>query len=335
MYRLVESITPEDMTAIARYGYLEMMSVGYTSVREFHYLHHGPGGIPYSDENEMAKRVIEAAADAGIDITLQRVAYLAGEHVAQQRFRDANLDMALRRTEKLASEVAVPVGIAPHSIRACTPPEILQASEWARAQGVECDIHIAEQPKEVEYSHATYGQRPLIALSEALGPHVVGVHMTHLSDDEICLAGVSGMTACICPTTEGSLGDGTPRLLELLDAGASLSIGSDSHVVLDPFTEIRLLEFNERNRALSRRMLDPGAILAACTEPLDLERKVSWLELDRFHSSLTGVPWDELVSAVVLAGQPDCILGTWTKGRFITRSQPEPTQYIETMQRLM
>jgi formimidoylglutamate deiminase len=335
MYRVVQAIDPDGMETIANYTYREMLSVGYTSVCEFHYLHHGADGTPYADENEMAKRVIAAAADAGIAMRLQRVVYLSGDHNAQRRFRDPDLDTAIRRTERLANDVSVPVGIAPHSIRACTPDVIAAASDWARDSGAECHIHIAEQPKEIQFSESTYGQRPLMALRAALGPHVVGVHMTHLSDDEIQLAGAASMTACICPTTEGSLGDGLPRLRDLLDAGTQLAIGSDSHVVIDPFTEIRMLEFNERNRALSRRMLDPGAVLNACTEDLEPGRHTGWLELNTQHPALVGVPYDELVSAVVLAGRPECIVGTWMGNTFIPRQVPNPNRYLDVLQRVV
>ena len=335
MYRVVDGLDPDRLESIARYTFHEMMSAGYTSVKEFHYIHHGRSGAPYSDPNEMAKRVIAAGQSAGISMTLLRVLYLSVAETTQQRFCDPDIDTAFRWTTRLASEVPVSVGLAPHSIRACTPDQISEAIRWSKDHGMECHMHIAEQPREVNYSLERYGQRPLATIADSLDSHVVGVHMTHLSDREIKRAGEAGMTACICPTTEGSLGDGLPSLREMLDAGVRLSIGSDSNVVIDPFAEVRMLEFNERNRKQARRVVDPGSILEACTEPVISGQPTNWLELDTTHPALVGVPMHELVSAVVLSGRPDCIAGTWSGGQFRPREQPDPSRYLRALEQLL
>jgi formimidoylglutamate deiminase len=49
MYRFAQRLQPEHQEAIARHLYIEMLKAGYTSVCEFHYLHHAPGGAPYAD----------------------------------------------------------------------------------------------------------------------------------------------------------------------------------------------------------------------------------------------------------------------------------------------
>ena len=54
MYRLVGKISPEQLGVIARQLYIEMLKAGYTSVAEFHYVHHDLSGQPYANPAELA-----------------------------------------------------------------------------------------------------------------------------------------------------------------------------------------------------------------------------------------------------------------------------------------
>ena len=65
MYRFASRITPEQLHAIASQLYVEMLEAGYTSVCEFHYLHHQPDGKMYADNSAMSQAIIQAAKDAG------------------------------------------------------------------------------------------------------------------------------------------------------------------------------------------------------------------------------------------------------------------------------
>ena len=69
------------------------------------------------------------------------------------------------------------------------------------------------------------------------------MHATHLRGDDVELIAQSGAGVCVCPTTECDLADGVPQTMELHDAGIKLSVGSDSHAVIDPFAELRSLEY--------------------------------------------------------------------------------------------
>ena len=70
MYRFAARITPESLYAIAAQLYVEMLEAGYTTVCEFHYLHHQPNGRPYDDPAAMSQALIQAARDTGIRLTL-------------------------------------------------------------------------------------------------------------------------------------------------------------------------------------------------------------------------------------------------------------------------
>ncbi|MFT7621911.1 MAG: formimidoylglutamate deiminase [Myxococcota bacterium] len=335
MYALVEALDPETLQAIATYTYAEMLAAGYTRVKEFHYLHHQRGGTPYADVHELSLRLVAAAEAAGIDLELLRVAYPNVTEPAQSRFADPSVDVAIARTADLASRVDVPVGIAPHSVRAVSLDGFVACARWASEAGSECHAHVAEQPKEVAWAEATLGRRPLAALADrdVLSPSFVGVHLTHLDAAEIAACGVAALTACICPTTEANLGDGVPQTRELLEAGVRLAIGSDSQAEIDPFLELRLLEYNERNRWRQRQVLDPPALLAAACEPVVPGQPARLIELDLLHPTLIGVGAEHLASAVVMAGRPDCVRAAWF-GATRRESRPDPQPFLQVLARV-
>jgi len=260
MYAAATSLSPEQIQAVSRFAYLEMLRAGFTHVAEFHYLHHQPDGTPYADPLELSRRVLSAANDAGLGITLLRVAYQRGGPATpaspeQRRFIDTPdaYARALLDTRAITDRV----GIAAHSVRALDRPYL--ESLAALDDGL-LHAHVSEQPAEVAQCLAEHGMRPVQLLAELglLSPHFVGVHATHLDESEIGLLGAARSIACICPTTERNLGDGLPPLRELRDAGARLCLGSDSHAVIDPFAEMAALENGERLRTGRRNVLVHG-----------------------------------------------------------------------------
>ncbi|WP_216637144.1 amidohydrolase family protein [Legionella micdadei] len=75
MYRFLEKLTPEDLQAIAAQVYIEMLKAGFTTVGEFHYIHHQPNGTPYQERCLTSHHIISAAQEVGIAITLLPVLY--------------------------------------------------------------------------------------------------------------------------------------------------------------------------------------------------------------------------------------------------------------------
>ncbi len=255
MYRLVGSITPEDLTAIAAMAFCEMLESGFTRVGEFHYLHHQPDGTPYADTAEMAAALAQAADATGIALTLLPVFYAhAGfggtpPQDGQRRFvTDLDgfatlLDASRHAVAPLADAV---IGVAPHSLRAVTPEE-LAALATLDPDGP-LHLHIAEQRKEVADCVAWSGQRPVDWL---LSNHDVDarwclVHATHVTPDECSALAASGATVGLCPVTEANLGDGIFPVAAFLAAGGRFGVGSDSNVRIDLAEELRLLEYGQR-----------------------------------------------------------------------------------------
>ena len=129
MYEVASALDPDGYYRLARAVYGEMVLAGFTSVGEFHYLHHNPGGVPYANPNLMGESLIAAAHDAGIRLTLLDTCYLHGGidadlNTVQQRFADADVDAWSARVGALSNGPAVRIGAAVHSVRACTPSEI-------------------------------------------------------------------------------------------------------------------------------------------------------------------------------------------------------------------
>ncbi|SEF18969.1 formimidoylglutamate deiminase [Jiangella alba] len=270
MYALAGRLTPDTYYELARATYAEMALTGVTAVGEFHYLHHGPGGVPYADPNAMGAALRQAALDAGLRLTLLDTCYLAGGigqplDGVQLRFGDGSADGWAERFALLRDDATTRVGAAVHSVRA-VPADAIGAVA-AAAAGRPLHVHLSEQPAENEAALAAYGVTPAGLLDEhgALGPHTTVVHATHLTPGDIALLGAARTTACLCPTTERDLADGIGPARALLDAGAPLSLGTDQHAVIDLFEEARALETHERLRTLERGHFSPAELLAAAT----------------------------------------------------------------------
>lgn len=267
MYRIVRTLSPDDLAKIAAMAYVEMLESGFTRVGEFHYLHHQPDGRLYDDPAEMAKAIGRAAEETGIGLTLLPVFYAhAGfgglaPNAGQRRFIcDPDSFMRLRQAAADAL-VALPdaiVGTAPHSLRAVTPEELQIMVE--QGQGKPIHIHIAEQVKEVADCVASSGQRPVEWLLDhhAVDPNWCLVHATHVDREEMRRVAASGSVVGLCPITEANLGDGLFPAADFVAAGGQWGIGSDSNVRIDAAEELRLLEYGQRLHLRKRSVLaDP------------------------------------------------------------------------------
>lgn len=263
MYEVASRLTPDSYHRLARAVYAEMALAGITSVGEFHYLHHGPGGVRYADPNAMGEALIAAAGEAGIRITLLDTVYLHGglgrdgyKPLAgpQLRFGDGDADAWFERWSRLKPAGLARIGAAVHSVRAFSGAD--DHTRFAeRTDGFPVHIHLSEQPAENEACRAVHGRTPARLLADAgfWKPTVTAVHATHLTEEDIRLLGGAGTGVCMCPTTERDLADGIGPAVALGRAGCPLSLGSDSHAVIDLLEEARALELNERLRTRTDR----------------------------------------------------------------------------------
>ncbi len=254
MYRMAARFDPDTLQAVAAQLYAEMLEAGYTTVCEFHYLHHASDGRPYADAAAMSRALIAAARETGIRLTLLPVLYMTGGfdgrplNERQRRFGHT-VDPYLRLFETLHREQdeTLRVGCALHSLRA-VPPDAMNTVLAALPGEARVHIHVAEQIGEVQDSLAIRGDRPVRWLLDNadVDPRWTLVHATHLDVDEVVGIARRGATVAICPTTEANLGDGMFPLRDYLDADGAWGIGSDSHISVSPVEELRWLEYGQR-----------------------------------------------------------------------------------------
>jgi formiminoglutamate deiminase len=270
MYRLAATLTPESYRRLAVAVFGEMAQAGITTVGEFHYLHHQPGGGPYDDVNEVGDALLAAAGEAGVRLTLLDTCYLHGgigvePNEVQHRFADASAEAWAERVSALKDSATARIGAAVHSIRAVAPDEMKVVRQWSAGRDVAVHAHVSEQPAENADCLAAYGVTPVQVIGRAglLGPRFTAVHATHLTDADI--AALGGSHVCFCPTTERDLADGIGPAADLVAGGAALCLGSDSHAVIDLFEEARAVELNARLATGERGRLPAVALLTAAT----------------------------------------------------------------------
>ncbi len=266
MYAVAGRLDPESYLALATVTFREMVAAGITCVGEFHYLHHQPDGTPYDDPNAMGHALIEAAREAGIRITLLDTCYLTagiGRPVegVQHRFSDGDVDGWVGRINAIDSPAHARIGGAYHSVRA------VPLDQMKRHTTSPLHIHLSEQVAENEQCLVAYGMTPTQVFAEAghLTAENTLVHATHLTADDIALIGEAGAYVDFCPTTERDLGDGIGPSRALHDAGARLTLGSDSHAVVDLFEEMRAVELDERLASQQRGHWSSEELLRAAT----------------------------------------------------------------------
>ena len=321
MYRFAARFDPETLHAVAAQLYVEMLEAGYTTVCEFHYLHHAPDGKPYADPAAMSRALIAAARETGIRLTLLPVLYMTGGFDGrplserQRRFgHDVEAYLRLFETLRHEQDDRLRIGCAFHSLRA-VPPDAMRTVLAALPHDAPLHIHIAEQVGEVQDCVSLRGARPVewLLANAPVDTRWTLVHATHLTDDETHGIARSGATVAICPTTEANLGDGLFPLRAYLDADGAFGIGSDSHISVSPVEELRWLEYGQRlatrhrNIAVGKAFSSVGetllhGVLASTAQATGQRGDGDWLVLDDAAPQLAGATPEDVVDRWLFSG---------------------------------
>jgi formiminoglutamate deiminase len=339
MYRFALAMGPDETEAVAGLLYAEMLEAGFTSVGEFHYLHHAPDGNPYNNIAELGDRIVAAAATAGIGLTLLPVFYAHGNFggaaptEGQRRFlndipRFARLLDACRLSVSFLPGARI--GVAPHSLRAATEAELTDLI--ALAGDAPIHMHIAEQVREIDDSLAWCGERPVAWLLKRfpVGPGWCLIHATHMTPDETVTLARTGAVAGLCPITEGNLGDGIFPARLFRNAGGAFGIGSDSNVQIGVADELRQLEYaqrlshRERNviaepggstgRALIDAAVAGGAQALGRPGGLSVGAPADLVTLDTDNPLYAHLSDDPLLDAWVFSAAGALVDGVWARG---------------------
>ncbi|MCE9506845.1 MAG: formimidoylglutamate deiminase [Alphaproteobacteria bacterium] len=351
MYRFLSYIEPEDMEELAAQVYVEMLKAGYTTVGEFHYLHHHTGGQPYDDRAILSRQIIKAALETGIAVTHMPVLYAYGGFdgasttEGQKRFINTVPEL-MKIIEALHAEYKhtpqVTVGFAHHSLRAVSPEMLREGTQAVRQllPGAPIHIHAAEQMGEVEGCLAWSGKRPVEWLLENgnVDENWTFLHCTHMTDEEIKALAESGVVAGLCPTTEANLGDGVFPLVKFFNAGGRFAIGSDSHISVSVVEELRWLEYVQRlvhrERTLIKQHENPsvGAVIFEKTlsgGAQSLGRKIGKIEIGHRADFvvlnpdlpfMTGKVRDHILDAAIFASNENPVRDVMVGGRWVVRN---------------
>jgi formimidoylglutamate deiminase len=346
MWTAVDRLDADAFEAIAAQAYVEMAKAGYASVAEFHYVHHDPHGKPYGDPAELAWRVVGAAETAEIGLTLLPVFYAHGNFGGtataplQRRFVHSiytfeKLFDVLARGAKTRDYV---LGVAPHSLRAVTPEELAKIVRLPAADAP-IHIHAAEQTREVDDCFQWSGMRPVewLLAQANVGPRWCVVHATHMIDREVAALAACGAVAGLAPSTEADLGDGIFPAESYMHAGGRIGVGTDSNTLIDPFAEIRQLEWSQRLRLRRRNVLvddsqtpvgqslwraaaKGGAqALALPTGRIAAGMRADLIVLDTDDPALAEHPVDSVLDAAIFGPSRRPVRDVMSRGRWIVR----------------
>jgi formimidoylglutamate deiminase len=343
MYRFLDRLTPDDVEAVAAQVMVEMAEAGYAVVAEFHYLHHGLGGVSYSDLAEMAGRICAASDATGLGLTLLPVLYerggCDGRELAGGQLRFGNdlegfwhlHEAAARHVARLPADAVL--GLAPHSLRAVSPASLAAAAAMAGP----IHIHVAEQVAEVEEVFAFTGQRPVewLLTHAQVGPRWCLIHATQMQPAETLALAASGAVAGLCPITEANLGDGIFDGARYVAAGGALGIGSDSNVRISLSEEIRMLEYSQRlgmraravladgrsaGRVIFEGMVKGGAQAAGRESgAIAVGKWADLVALDCKGPDMAGRSGDRLLDTFAFAGDDRMVSDVWSAGRHIVQ----------------
>jgi formimidoylglutamate deiminase len=341
MYNCALSMNPDQMQAVAAMAFGEMVRKGYTHVAEFHYLHHDKNGKPYANLAEMAERLVGAAKEAGIKITLIPIFYQKGgfgkpPQEKQRRFISKTIDDYFHLLDDTSTVILnqshARLGFGVHSLRAVEPETIIETFQQG-PKNIPFHLHAAEQLKEIEDCIQYLQARPVEWLLKnfPLDERFHLVHCTHMNDAEVTTLAKSNANVVLCPGTEGNLGDGIFRLTEFKAAGGKFSIGTDSHISLNLLEDLRWLDYSQRLTTHKRNTFSDGA-KALFTTTLLSGRKAMGNDQQNFFA--VGSPLDAVVydakspllsrentdhklSTIVYTSDSADVLGTLVDGRWI------------------
>jgi formimidoylglutamate deiminase len=352
MYRFVERLEPEDMEPIAAQVFVEMLRAGYTSVCEFHYLHHRKDGKPHDDRAVFSREIIRAALETGIAITHMPALYAWGGFGGkvpadgQKRFLNT-VSSLMRLIEELHGEFKdapqVTLGLAHHSLRAVSPEMLMEGTAAMRALNPDAPIHmlVAAQAQEVEDCVAWSGRRPVEWLLENAGldDKWCLVHATHMDEAETQGLAASGAVVALCPTSEANHGDGIFPLVDYFNAGGRFALGSGSHATVNPMEEMRWMEYVQRlvrrERTLLKRqdipsvgatildnVLSGGAqALGRKTGRIEIGHRADFIVLDDDLPAMTDRLRDHILDAAIFACNRNPVRDVMAGGRWVVRNR--------------
>lgn len=222
LYKYAEILSEEDIYNGALFAFAEMLLQGVTTVCDFFYIN--------DQDNQNARAVIRAAKDLGMRITLARTMY--DWDGAPKRFRetvDQAADNTLTLMDEFSEDPLVDIIPAPHSLHGASIEMIRAGQDLAAERTTVFHMHVAEGQYERQMMEEKHGLPPVKYLDREgiLNERLVMIHGVWLDDEEIALMAERNTALAYNPSSNMFLGDGITRIKEMLDAGITISLGTD------------------------------------------------------------------------------------------------------------
>lgn len=283
LYPIWSRLTGEAIYVSAKLAMAELMLSGCTTSSDHLYIY--PNDVTIDDE-------IRAAQEMGIRFHASRGAMSLGESkgglppdsVVEDEAAILQATRQAIETYHDADRYAMlRIVVAPCSPFTVTPDLMRESADLARSYGVHLHTHLAENDKDISFSHEMFNQRPGDYAESVgwVGDDVWHAHCVKLNEAEIDLFARTGTGVSHCPSSNMRLASGIAPIRQMLDAQVKVGLGVDGSASNDAG---HLLN-EARNAMLLQRVKENPAELAVY-EALEIATRGSASVLGRDDAGL-------------------------------------------------
>ena len=253
IWPLESKLKPEDVYYGTLLSCVEMIRSGTTCFSDM-----------YFHEDMVAKAVIES----GLRCVLSPGIIEAGQKILGR--------ILLREAVKIAKKYRgdsygrISVMLGPHALYSCSPQLLRRVSEEAKALNIGVHIHLAESEDDSANIKNLYGKSEVELLNDIglLRPNLLAAHCIHLSDQDVTLMAKRDVKVVYNPVSNMKLASGIPKVKDLLDAGLTVSLGTDgpaSNNSLDMFDTMKFATLLQKAKYRDPRVLPAKKVIEMAT----------------------------------------------------------------------
>jgi 5-methylthioadenosine/S-adenosylhomocysteine deaminase len=249
---------------------IEMISSGTTTFNDMYFF-----------EDEVAK----AAKEIGIRAVIGEG--LLDFPTPNKKTPQEGLDYTEMLIRKWHNEPLITVAVAPHSPYTCSPELLKAAKNLSDKYDVPLHIHVSETEQELNDSRNKHGLTPFEYLDslDFLGDNVIAAHSVHLTPNDIQLIAKQKVGVSHNPESNMKLASGIAPILELLDAGVKVGLGTDgaaSNNDLNMFEEMDTAAISQKVFAKNSSVVNAKSVVEMATiggaKVLGLDKEIGSLE---------------------------------------------------------
>jgi len=310
------------------------------------------GTTSFCDMYLFAKEVARAAAETGIRAWVGEVLYDFPSPCYGQL--ENGFSYIRELFEHYRDHPLVSITTDPHSVYTCAPELLTRLGQVAADTDSLYHIHLSENRQEVATCRERYGLTPVRHLEQLglLGPNTLAAHCVMLDPDEITLLAERQVKISHCLESNMKLASGTAPVVELLAAGATVSLGTDgsaSNNDVDLFGEMNFVAKVHKIAHLDPTVMSAETTLHAATTggatalgvndnigTLTVGKKADCIVIDMDQPHLT--PCYNIPSHLVYAVQGGDVIHSVINGRVVMQNRElttiDETEILSRMSKL-